>query len=283
MPAEVPLTPLAKRYADLHRKRRSKSEPGDHERRLEMATELLANPKQLVKEFHRSVVEADRFFTEHHHRDDGFYEKGRNLRRDIKPGLTSTAALGRWFEQNRGRRWQVLGDDGLSFHYLDRELVSTRAPGERLAGGRSTRLGPRIDLLLADARNRPIVGEVKLTVGNRPDKDPFYALIQALASAAYLLPENQLVRLKNERHDPDGRLDLDDGRLALYVLVGDEPEAAGYWFELRECAARLSALVLPDISTYIRTIAGLDLTWFKQRPTGTRLRIIKRFAFHAAK
>jgi hypothetical protein len=282
MPGEVPRTPLAKRYADLHRKRRSKFEPGDHERRLQMATELLADPKQLVKEFRQSVAEANRFFIEHNHGEDGFYEKSRKLRRDIEPGLASTPALSRWLEQNRARRWPVLGDDSLSFYYLDRELVSTRAPGRRLAGGRSTRLGPRIDLLLADAHDRPIVGEVKLTVKNRPDKDPFYALIQALASAAYLLPENQLARLKNERHDRDCRLELGDGRLGLYLLIGDEPEAADYWFELRECAERLSALILPDISKHIRTIAGLELSWFKRRPARTRLRITKRFACHAA-
>ncbi|MGH2965812.1 MAG: hypothetical protein ACRDMH_10590 [Solirubrobacterales bacterium] len=242
------------------------------------------------------MAEADGFFaTNDRHRTERFWDKRHELRSSIEPGLDSTPSLCRWFEKHPDRRWDVLGDDSLSFYYLDRELVSTRAPGERLEGGRSTRLGPRLDLLLANARDgTPIVGELKVTAKRKPrpgdppgyeqrragpDKDPFYGLIQGLASAAYLLPRNQLSRLR--RHDPGKRLELRRRRVDVYILVGEEPEASRPWFELRDRAQRLSEAILPGIAGHVRTIACLDLRWYPWRPLRSRLRITKRFAFTA--
>ena len=130
----------------------------------------------------------------------------------------------------------------------------------------------------------PIVGDVKLTAlgGQRPapDEDPFYALIQSLASAAYLLPGNQFARLA--QHDRAGVLDLSKRRIGVYLLIGEPPEA-GSWFELRELAERLSALVVPAIAEWVPVIAGLELAWFgDQRPAKSRLRITKRFTHEAS-
>jgi hypothetical protein len=281
MADEIPLTPLAKRYANL---------PKNHKARLGMAKELLKSPDRLVEEFFDSLADSKRFFDapDHDHSREPFYEEERTFSDDIGPGLASTPSLGRWFEENRGRVWKVLGDvDGLlDFHYLDRELVSTRAPGERLARGRSTRFGPRLDLLLAKADSRaPVIAEVKVTSLNKQtggwqlDKDPFYALIQALASAAYVLPAKQFSRLAH--HDPRRLLDLGQQRVALYLMIGREPEMARQWFDLRECAERLSNAILPNLSPHVETIAGLDLEWFDHRPASTRLRVTKRFSHSA--
>ncbi len=232
---EVPLTPLGQRYLDLHR-------PGGTAARLEMARELVANPQLLVDEFNQSVAAASSFFaSEDALSKTRFYPVDRKLREDLDPGLGNTAAFSKWFELQGNRKWEVLGADELSFYYVDRELVSTQAPGHRLEGKRSTADGPRLDLLLANRHGMPIVGEVKLTAlgGKRPapDEDPFYALIQSLASAS-TLPEKQFARLG--QHDKAGRFDLSERRLGIYLLIGDAPEA-GSWFELRELAERLSA------------------------------------------
>lgn len=205
MPSKIPLTPIAARYANL---------PETHSARLEVAQELLASPDQLAREFLDSVEVAERYFDDRDRKpsEDPFHEERTAFGDHVKPGLASTPSLCRWFEGNRKRTWKVLGDSErrLGFSYLDRELVSTRAPGELLADGRSTKHGPRMDLLLMKSDGRvPIIGEVKLTTKSKqgkwtPDKDPFYALIQALASAAYVLPRNQFARLG--LHDPTGLL-----------------------------------------------------------------------------
>jgi hypothetical protein len=273
---EIPPTDLAERYRGLH-------QPGGTAARLRMAHQLVDNPELLVDEFQQSLADADRFFAQHGELSSApFYDERDPLDRD--PGLGSTPALSRWFDeqQNRERRWDVLGAEYLSFYYLDRELVSTRAPGHRWMGG-STARGPRLDLLLAREDGLPVIGEVKLTsrAGKRPkpDEDPFYALIQALASAAYLLPRNQFKRL--DRHDNEDRLDLSRRRLGIYLLIGDPPEA-GSWFELRELAETLSTQILPELGDHLAVIAGLELAWFgDERPRRTRLRITKRFACRA--
>lgn len=131
----------------------------------------------------------------------------------------------------------------------------------------------------------PIIGEVKLTTKNKqgkwtPDKDPFYALIQALASAAYVLPRNQFARLG--LHDPTGLLDREHPRVALYLVIGKAPEAAGFWFDLRDYAERLSQAIIAGVADHVDVIAGLDRDWFDHRPSASRLQITKRFAHHAS-
>lgn len=271
---EVPLTPLGQRYLDLDR-------PGGTAARLEMARELVANPQVLADEFNESVAAANRFFAgEAELSKTRFYPVDRKLRDELDPGLGSTPALCKWLELQGKRKWEVLGADELSFYYVDRELVSTQAPGHRLEGKRSTADGPRLDLLLANRQGMPIVGEVKLTALGRkrpvPDEDPFYALIQSLASASYLLPEKQFARLA--QHDKARRFDSNEPRLGIYLLIGDPPEA-GSWFELRELAERLSAALVPRLGDRLPLIAGLELAWFgEHRPVKSRLRITKRFA-----
>jgi hypothetical protein len=275
----IPITPLFSYYTELHYKGAGKRNEKVYEQRLLEAKRLLRSPRAtpLVEMFRESLRETEGYFRRCDYSDQSFYDNERVL--NVDPGLESTDALARWLSDRRKQPWRVLGDDSLSFYYLDRELVSTRALGAKLADSRSSRNGPRSDLLLANASTRrPIIGEVKLTSHGSPDKDPFFALVQALASAAYLLPPAQLKRIGNLRHDPDARIDPESTQVDLYLLMGEAPELSPLWFELRDCAERLAAVLVPQISDRIHTIAGLELAWYEDRPERSRLRISKRFA-----
>lgn len=279
----IPITPLFRAYTDLHFKGAGKRGEKVYAQRLSKAKRLLKDPQALVDMFRDSLAETENYFGQHDYSDQDFYPKGRPFKKP--PGIESTDALGHYLHsrrekpRQRKKPWPVLGDESLSFYYLDRELVSTRALGARLKGGASTASGPRLDLLLANVTSRlPILGEVKLTNHGAPDKDPFFALIQALASATYLLPPTQLSRLRRSMHDPEGRLTPKAKQLNLYLLIGEPPERSPIWFELRDYAERLAALIAPRISDRIHTIAGLELAWFKGRPEATQLRITKRFS-----
>lgn len=274
----IPITPMFSCYSRLQFKGAGKEGKSTYRLRLAEARRLLGDPSELVNRFEESVAQADNYFDRHDFSAQDFYPRKREFKKP--PGIESTDALGHWLDHERATPWHVLGDDSLSFYYLDRELVPTRAPGMRLTDGSSTATGPRLDLLLANASSgRPIIGEVKLTSKRgSPDKDSFFALIQALAAAAYLLPPNQLTRLRRGMHDPEGRLDPDDKLLDLYLLTGDAPPHSPNWFELRDCAEQLAAALAPQLNDRIHTIAGVELAWFEDRPTPTRLRISKRFS-----
>ena len=72
-------------------------------------------------------------------------------------------------------------------------------------------------------------------------------------------------------------------KLDIYLVLAGEPDAAGFWFELRERAERLSAAVIGAIGEHIRTIAAIDVAWF-DTPSRTRRplpRFVKRWAHRA--
>lgn len=283
MNERIPITPIFSDYSRLQFKGAGKEGKSTYQLRLAEAKRLLGDPSELVSRFEESVAQTEDYFDRFDFSEQDFYPRRREFKKP--PGIESTDALGHWLDRGRETQWRVLGDDSLSFYYLDRELVPTRAPGVRLADGRSTATGPRLDLLLANASSgRPIIGEVKLTSQRgSPDKDSFFALIQALAAAAYLLPSSQLTRLRRDMHDSAGKLDRDEKQLDLYLLTGDAPPHSPIWFELRDCAERLAAAIAPRLSDRIQTIAGVELAWFKDRPAPTRLRIAKRFSHSSLK
>jgi len=192
--------------------------------------------------------------------------------------------VGALMEHHRPQRWDVLGDDSLTFYYIDRELLVTQAKG--LAPPTSPDTSSlRLDLLLANAKDgMPIVAELKVTTPEResPDKNPFFALIQALACASYLLPTQQMARLRG--HDQEDRLQVDDHRLDLYVVTIREPPASKPWFELRDAAERLSAATIDDLRPWIRTIAFIELAWLPKPSGGKRPpRATKRFSVTAVR
>lgn len=262
---EIPETPLQTSYRELRKSSFAK--------RLDLAKSHLAGSgRGLADEFKESIADATSFFGNHDFSEQPLYPKARTQRGPL--GLKNSVTLGRYLQRHRVKQWAVVGDSSLDFYYLDRELVATRAPGARLEGGRSTRLGPRIDLLLANAETgRPILGEVKLTSSNSPDKDPYYALIQALASAAYLLPRNQISRLALDSHDPEGRITDLGGGVELYLLIGHPPERSRYWHDLQEVTGDLARVLAPRIEASVSRIAGLQLDWNSRAASAERLEI----------
>jgi hypothetical protein len=275
----IPVTPLFKYYEELHYVGAGKRGEKVYGQRLGQAETLIRRDdcERLVTMFRKSLEQATEFFRSHDFSGQDLYPRRADL--EAEPGLGNTDQLAQTLAQSRKKPWQVLGDDSLSFYYLDRELVSTRALKTQFIDGRSSKAGPRLDLLLANAKSRrPIVGEVKVT-GRGPDKDPFFALVQALTSAAYLLPATQMDRLRRDTHDFEGRIAEGQRKLDIYLLIAGEPPRSPIWFDLRDCAERVAAAIAPQIQDQIETIAALDLGWFETRPKSSRLRITKRFAF----
>jgi hypothetical protein len=281
MATTAPMNPIAHEYAALLDKgRASGRSPTD--RYLAAARRLLEEPQELVATFRSSVKETTDYFARHDPGGERLYgvERGELTQ---PPGLESTAAVGALMEHHGRRRWDVLGDDSLSFYYIDRELLVTQAKG--LAAPTSPETASlRLDLLLANARDGlPLVAELKVTTPEResPDKNPFFALIQALACASYLLPPAQMARLR--RHDRGRRLKVDNGRLDIYVVTVREPPASRSWFELRDAAERLSAATIDDLGQWITTIAFVELAWLDKPSGGKRPpRATKRFAVTAS-
>lgn len=257
MPAEVPFTPMAKAYDDLLKIKGRVDGRGVLERRLAASDDYLDDPGQLVRAFEQSVAASDRFFTANSQRAKPFFPARKPLTR--QPGLGNTAEVSALFQKFGRHRWQVDDAPDLDFIFLERELVVTQARGLRLAGGRSTRLGPRMDLLLANADDgTPIVCELKVTsVKGSPDKDPFFALIQSLACASYLLPTNQLARLRH--HDAECVLASELERVDVYVMTIDEPSRSRFWFKLRDRAEDLAEAVAPHLRHWVRRIAFIEL------------------------
>lgn len=256
MTLEIPLTPLAERYAKLKGLKGVKDGAGVLEQRLREADRLLADPDELAREVKTSIEQSEAFFADHGDlADKPFFEGRPEATREPMPtdDLKHTTSVGKLFRKHPDHRWAV-DDDDLSFYYLDREVVVTRAPGLRLLGGRSTKFGPRADLLLANANDgTPIVGELKVA----GDKDPFFALIQALACATYLLPPSQLARVKHHDH---GRAQI-TGSVDVYIVLARaaDRERSRYWSDLRDRAEKLSEKIAPRVSPRIRRIAGIEL------------------------
>jgi hypothetical protein len=284
MALAAPTNELAQLYAFLGAKGKDRDGRNQTERREWWATNLWENPTKLVDRFKSSLDKTTKYFATHDPGTSRFYEATR-ADLETEPGVTKTSAVGALMEAYKHKRYDVLGDDALSFYYIDRELLVTQSKNLDTPSTSET-ASLRLDLLLASATDRlPIVCELKVTSPDgRPDKDPFFALIQALACASYLLPPQQMKRLM--KHDTERRLEIDSGRLDVYVLTVDEPPASKPWFRLRDAAERLSALTITDLSKWIRTIAFVELAWLElplgiDRPSGKTKRpprVTKRFA-----
>jgi hypothetical protein len=281
MTTTAPTNPIAREYAALLDKGRG-SGRAPTDRYFGAARRLLAHPRELVETFGSSVEKTTDYFARHDPGSERLYGAEREGLRQ-PPGLESTAAVGALMEHHHRKRWDVLGDDSLSFYYIDRELLVTQAKGLASPTSQET-ASLRLDLLLASANGGlPIIAELKVTSPEResPDKNPFFALIQALACASYLLPPAQMARLR--QHDRGHRLEVDDGRLDVYVITIREPPASKPWFELRDAAERLSVAAIDDLGQWIRTIAFIELAWL-DRPSGGKRppRATKRFAVTAS-
>jgi hypothetical protein len=155
----------------------------------------------------------------------------------------------------------------LACDYVDRELVvqRTTSPAAWDDGASNRGGGTRLDILLADrADGTPIVGEVKLP----GDRDPYYALIQALACASNLATPKQYERMRNHLYLGRFPARPTPPRFDVFVLAVEAPGTEGqppkgrYQAELREAAEGLAPALLaqPDLARHVRRIATLRLT-----------------------
>lgn len=93
-------------------------------------------------------------------------------------------------------RCVIRDHDDFNFDFVDYEVNPHRTTGSFYETGRSGRSSGSggMDLLLANHVDQfPIVGEVKVAT----DKDPFFALVQALMYAVELTTESQRIRLNS--------------------------------------------------------------------------------------
>jgi hypothetical protein len=212
---EAPLGELVELYEEMGDKPPSGRKPRTQAERLEQAAELASNPMAVAKMFERDVKR----FRPYDMRKKQFHSGAKD--RDTKDFARSskTRMVAEALIEIGEKKVSVAREADLSFTYVDREIVSARTPGGimRTFSGeaRSPTTAPKLDLLLAGGDGLPIVGELK--VGD--DRDPFYALIQALAHAAMLVTPNQLARL---RQHYKGAFSGKGSKIGVYVvLVGE--------------------------------------------------------------
>lgn len=189
-------------------------------------------------------------------------------------GTTALTAIA-----DNGQGCVVEGAPGLSFRYVDREIVPARTTGGALyENGEPATAGKRLDWLLANLRDKtPILAEVK--IGD--DRNPFYALIQLLMYAAELVTLSQRQRLNRCYPDkfamPDG-VDGEDGRrVDLYIVLADYNGAsavrASLLDEVQGICEQLSAQGV--FRQHVRNLACIEADF---TPPG-QVRWRRRFAF----
>ncbi len=146
----------------------------------------------------------------------------------------------------------------LGFCYVEREIIPTRTshrptyePG--VVDGRQV----QIDLILAHVPSgRPIIAELKVV----NDKDPYTALVQALAGASQLVSGPQRMRLATHLcalAHPDREPTID-----VYVLLADFPPSGRPRYAQLSYATRLAKDLegLVEMKRYIGRIRILSLS-----------------------
>lgn len=226
-PASIPWTKIASRYKDLET---------DQASRLRKVACDLANPEAFIADLAESAAE----FASYANIDEPFYDPKK--RRPL-PDPASVHDLG------NGRAvmakvaaegtCQVVGAR-YSYQYVDYELVPTRTtPGTiTFDDGVTWRSALRLDLLLASNKGAPVAAEIKA----RSDKDPYFALVQALAHAVHLGTPSQLERLR--RWYPDHV--FSGKRVDVAVILSERPERGNYLELLLHGAQLLADALLQD-------------------------------------
>lgn len=229
---EAPLGQLVELYEQMGDKPPGGGKPATQKDRLEQAAELASNPMAVAEMFQRDVKRFKPYDMREEHFHSGAEDRDKkDFARKSKTRMVAEALM-----EVGGKTVTVAGRAELSFTYVDREVVSARTPGGILrtfAGEeRPPKTAPKLDLLLAGQDGLPIAGELKFG----DDRDPFYALIQALAHAAMLVTPNQLARL---RHNYPGVFAEEGDQVGVYViLVG--AASGSHWSQFQKHAKDLS-------------------------------------------
>jgi hypothetical protein len=232
-----------------------------HKERLETATWLTAHPEIVDQWFKRSV---DRIARDFAWVDDPFHPKRRpeRLGQYKRSTIASTPELVAWIAacpQPDGI-WTVLGEDGLDFAFVDYEVPPLRTPSvTKFEDGLLSTSGMKMDLLLRSRDGTPIVGEAKVSTSEGDDKDPFFALMQALALAAQLLTPSQLERLR--QHYPEAGFSKTSAADIFVLLFKPSQSAkATYQADLYEQAVSLSEALQsqPALSKRLRRLRFIE-------------------------
>lgn len=262
----IPVTSIWRCYQELRGM--------NQENRLAKAEGLVKHPAELAALFADSATH----FASYDNRGEHFYPPSRferdfdeeirktndvvlRLRKQNK--LTTTEAPSRRTEHGAGAAVAAVPASLLACDYVDRELLVQRTTSPaRWEDGRPNIGGLRLDLLLADSADRtPIVGELKLP----GDKDPFFALIQALACAAHLATNHQYERMRQRL--PGGKIFHEIPtpphypRFDVWVLSYKASSQGAYMGKLQKATKCLAPRLLAQdaIRGSVRRIAGLDL------------------------
>ena len=225
----IQLGQLVSLYEGMHTRGLSQKE------RLQEAEDLCEKPETLAKMFEEDVEAFASYDNEGVPFHSGAQDRDKT---SFSPKSKTRVVAQSLITLMDGETIEVAGRPDLNFRYVDREIVSARTPGAtfRTTDGkiRSADTLPKLDLLLANADDgTPIVGELK--VGD--DRDPFYALIQALAHASMLVTENQAKRLRTQYPDTFSQ---DFERVDVYVVLVGSAEGSNW----------------PDFDNYARDLAG---------------------------
>jgi hypothetical protein len=147
---------------------------------------------------------------------------------------------------------KVVNDPCLNIRYVDYEVVPARTTGgAKYDDGKEGRTWVRLDLLLL--ADNPVIAEVKL----RSDKNPFYALVQALTCAAELATPAQRDRLQRRRYPQL----LTKAPFEIYTIVYEPNRNGEDWRRLLLRAEEMcrELISMPIIRKYIDRFAILEL------------------------
>jgi hypothetical protein len=229
-------------------------------KRLPEAERLLKDRRWLPDRFLESVALVEKKYANY----QPFYPKGHAFglkgTSGVKHGTRLDGTVDVAARLSEQESWTVKDAGSLSFRYLDRELVPTRAKPDA-----KNPLGVelRVDLLLANEVDRtPILCELKV----RKDRDSLYALVQLLTQAAYMVTRSQRERLVLFGSRPEFVLkEAPTGKSApvdLYVMLVESPKDEP-WPEITDAAIAVGRAFVRDarVRPYIRRLrwlAGTD-------------------------
>lgn len=249
----LPYTPILQRYHDLPGPRAERLDAATHTDAADVAADLTASFDRLCATY-SNVGEP--FVPAGTRPDLAAPEEGKVR--------TTNALVARL---QRQATWKVEGRPDLTFRYVEREVSLLRTKNAEFDGPeQAAHSAGRVllaDLLLADLSGAPIIGEIKVTHEQQTDKDPYSALIQALAGAVHIAIPSQRERLV--RHCQSSRLNRLDGPVGVYVITSSYDQKQTYMRELLREAIRLADDLGQLEVPWLGPIAFLDAT---QGPSG---------------
>lgn len=205
----IPLTPLRHFYRVI--------ESACFDFRLQTATELLRKPAIIQT----LVRKSSEHFALYQNSNEAFHNRAVS---GLSPNqLSSPVASSNLSSVIVAGNHSIPNYPSLDFDFVDYEVNPLRTTGSFFENGKSGNSSGTggVDLLLAQRPDKfPIVGEVKV----ESDKDPFFALIQALTYAVELTTQPQRQRL-NFAYGNQLKIHSDGPFIDIYVVLVAYPKS----------------------------------------------------------